>query len=78
MIEIDDSLFALPAAPAPERRGKRGEAIQRNGVRPTILDCFVAIARRKTGVLPDALSLLAIDGGSSTLWRRALKVSATP
>jgi hypothetical protein len=25
MIKIDDSLFALPAAPAPERRGERGE-----------------------------------------------------
>ena len=103
MIDIDDSLFALPAAPAPERRGKRGEdfwrragkssmtssrlagvscerseAIQRNVVRPTVVDCLVAIARRKTGVRPGALRRLAIDGGSSTLWRRAPKVSATP
>src|SRR5271170_1075171 len=43
------------------------------GPAPRTLDCFVAIARRKTGVLPNALRLLAM-----TDQRQASPVGAGP
>jgi len=51
MIDIDDSLFALPAAPAPERRGKRGEDFWRGAGKSSMTSSRLAGLSRRPSQL---------------------------